>query len=288
MIRKIFKLILVLNLCLGVTLPSNAAISVSDGSAFVTKAEFSADLNNLSNRMAQLENSLDAKIDSLVSSYLTRNGIWNGAKQTLTNTSGITFRYGLSRGISLSKDRLNVAMAWSDRGYWDKGSASIGEIVVYNSKRTVDVINDISKSGMIVFQTYLQNYRQSAQTRCAYTYAPLNETPGTTSYSTNANGDHFAFIYSQDFIYYINGSVEGGRTHAEFIAVASCAALRCPAVPAGTMIFFVSKGDKITVKDDWVFKKGDYTSYAASLCWFDYGDGSYTTYDYVIKEANVY
>ena len=33
--------------------------------------------------MAQLENSLDAKIDSLVSSYLTRNGIWNGAGQTM-------------------------------------------------------------------------------------------------------------------------------------------------------------------------------------------------------------
>ena len=83
MLRKMFKTILVLSLCLGVALPANAAVSVSDGSAFVTKAEFSADLNNLSNRMAQLENSLDAKIDSLVSSYLTRNGIWNGANQTL-------------------------------------------------------------------------------------------------------------------------------------------------------------------------------------------------------------
>ena len=60
---------------------SIAAISVSDGSAFVTKAEFAADLNNLSNRMSSLENSLDAKIDSLVSSYLSRNGIWNGEKQ---------------------------------------------------------------------------------------------------------------------------------------------------------------------------------------------------------------
>lgn len=83
MLRNIFKTILVLSLSLGISLPINAAVSVSDGSAFVTKAEFAADLNNLSNRMAQLENSLDAKIDSLVSSYLTRNGIWNGAKQTL-------------------------------------------------------------------------------------------------------------------------------------------------------------------------------------------------------------
>ena len=80
MLKKMFKTILVLSLCIGVVLPTNAAVSVSDGSAFVTKAEFAADLNNLSNRMAQLENSLDAKIDSLVSSYLTRNGIWNGAR----------------------------------------------------------------------------------------------------------------------------------------------------------------------------------------------------------------
>ena len=81
MLNRISKTILVLTICLGISIPTNAAVSVSDGSAFVTKAEFAADLNNLSNRMAQLENSLDAKIDSLVSSYLTRNGIWNGAKQ---------------------------------------------------------------------------------------------------------------------------------------------------------------------------------------------------------------
>lgn len=83
MIKKVFKTIFIFSLCLGISIPSNAAVSVSDGSAFVTKSEFSADLNNLSNRMAQLENSLDAKIDSLVSSYLTRNGIWNGSQQEL-------------------------------------------------------------------------------------------------------------------------------------------------------------------------------------------------------------
>ena len=86
MLKRIFRTILVLSLILGIAIPSNAAVSVSDGSAFVSKAEFSADLNNLSNRMAQLENSLDAKIDSLVSSYLTRNGIWNGAVQNVQNS----------------------------------------------------------------------------------------------------------------------------------------------------------------------------------------------------------
>ena len=76
---KIVKFFVVFNLILSISLINSvAAISVSDGSAFVTKAEFAADLNNLSNRMSTLENSLDAKIDSLVSSYLSRNGIWNG------------------------------------------------------------------------------------------------------------------------------------------------------------------------------------------------------------------
>ena len=87
MINNTIKTLLIISIILGLNISTNAAVSVSDGSAFVTKAEFSADLNNLSNRMAQLENSLDAKIDSLVSSYLTRNGIWNGSKQTLNTDS---------------------------------------------------------------------------------------------------------------------------------------------------------------------------------------------------------
>ena len=88
MIKKVFKTIFILTLCLGITLPANAgSVQVSDGSAFITKSELSYQLNNLSYRMTQLENSLDSKIDTLVSSYLTRNGIWNGSKQTLITPS---------------------------------------------------------------------------------------------------------------------------------------------------------------------------------------------------------
>ena len=88
MIYKIMKITIIISLCLCFTLTSFAAVSVSDGSAFITKAEFAADLNNLSNRMAQVENSIDARIDSLVSQYLTRNGIWNGASQIVQNNLG--------------------------------------------------------------------------------------------------------------------------------------------------------------------------------------------------------
>lgn len=84
MLKRIFKTILILNLAVALVIPSNAAISVSDGSAFVSKAELTADLNNISNRLAQLENSLDSKIDSLVSMYLSKNGIWSASNQELT------------------------------------------------------------------------------------------------------------------------------------------------------------------------------------------------------------
>ena len=88
MINKVFKTILIMVLCLGITLPANAAgVDVSDGSAFITKSELSYQLNNLSARMSALENSLDTQIDKLVSSYLTRNGIWNGSRQTLIRTA---------------------------------------------------------------------------------------------------------------------------------------------------------------------------------------------------------
>ena len=114
MLNRIFKTILVLSLCIGISLPTNAAVSVSDGSAFVTKAEFAADLNNLSNRMAQLENSLDAKIDSLVSSYLTRNGIWNGSKQDIL-FGKILFHASKNTPVADS----GSSRSWNKIWFWD-------------------------------------------------------------------------------------------------------------------------------------------------------------------------
>ena len=87
--KRLLKITLIISICF-MNVVSYSAISVSDGSAFVSKAEFSADVNALSNRMAQLENALDSKIDSLVSTYLTKNGIWNAKKQTLTSYKRFT------------------------------------------------------------------------------------------------------------------------------------------------------------------------------------------------------
>ena len=141
MLNRIFKTILVLSICVGISLPTNAAVSVSDGSAFVTKAEFAADLNNLSNRMAQLENSLDAKIDSLVSSYLTRNGIWNGAKQDVVQS------YSNYIGLKNSNvTKTSYAHAYDS----PKGTSNNTKDVVGYEENTKMLVYNLSKSGMCV------------------------------------------------------------------------------------------------------------------------------------------
>ena len=89
MIRKIFKTIIILSICFSLTVPTNAAISVSDGSAFMTKSEFMADINNLSSRVAQLEITFDGTLDSKVNSYLEQKGFWKAKTQTFA-MSGTT------------------------------------------------------------------------------------------------------------------------------------------------------------------------------------------------------
>ena len=150
MLRKLFKTILVLSLCVGISLPTNAAVSVSDGSAFVTKAEFAADLNNLSNRMAQLENSLDAKIDSLVSSYLTRNGIWNGAKQEIEDDASSS-HIGIKGGINTGLWRLYSFAANNTANYSTKaGDTARYSLVLNNSSSTNGtLIDSLNKSGLV-------------------------------------------------------------------------------------------------------------------------------------------
>ena len=97
--------------------------------------------------MAQLENSLDAKIDSLVSAYLTRIGIWNGARQTLVtselNVLGTGLRDALSRRgtyYSIPKNATNTSFI---------GNYSL--------------IVDVSKTGMIVIIVQASGYAQATK-----------------------------------------------------------------------------------------------------------------------------
>ena len=84
---RFFKLIkrIIVMICILSNINSYAQIAVSDGSAFITKNEFAGELNSISNRMDRLKSSIDAKIDSIVSSYLSRNGIWEASEQVMLN-----------------------------------------------------------------------------------------------------------------------------------------------------------------------------------------------------------
>ena len=111
MFRKIFKTILILTICFGLTLPSNAAISVSDGSAFMTKTEFMADINNLSSRVAQLEITFDGTLDSKVSSYLEQKGFWKPKTQTFaTDGDRVTNQlpYNVTASTGATKDNVQL------------------------------------------------------------------------------------------------------------------------------------------------------------------------------------
>ena len=114
-IIKLSKKIILFALIIVFPINSFAAVSVSDGSAFVSKSEFAASLNNISNRMSQIENTLDAKIDSLVSSYLSRNGIWNGDECEFVGNTSTTGKCIVSAAL---RDAADVSFYnKNDSGY---------------------------------------------------------------------------------------------------------------------------------------------------------------------------
>ena len=224
MINRIFKTILVLTICLGLTIPTNAAVSVSDGSAFVTKAEFAADLNNLSNRMAQLENSLDAKIDSLVSSYLTRNGIWNGAKQTVS--SGAT------------------------KEFWPATLTLSGSNATYNNHiSSGDWIPELNKSGMLA--TFFEYKNKSGSLAWDTAFGYQFEAQGANN-DTSDNGMTVVFevyktsITSANLIYsMILFNQDGFKIDHSGARRGGCVIPLPVTYVRQTFTVFVSKGDKI-------------------------------------------
>ena len=259
MLNRIFKTILVLTICLGLTIPTNAAVSVSDGSAFVTKAEFSADLNNLSNRMAQLENSLDAKIDSLVSSYLTRNGIWNGAKQDVTDECIVVEPFT----ITLSSGKASGKYTWF----------------------TKTMVESINKSGMYSgYYAYSDpNAGGTAKGYWRWGYSGIMQSEG---YGRAVNGMNVCFnvsisgastvLYSSQ-IFGIVGSVDTNTQDKVFTLFASIpwSAMYIP------MQFFVSKGDKLL----WQVYADYHLSLVSNI---GKDNGSYNAFQIWIESGSVY
>ena len=268
MLRKVFKTILVLTVCLGLTIHTNAAVSVSDGSAFVTKAEFAADLNNLSNRMAQLENSLDAKIDSLVSSYLTRNGIWNGATQTLKNYYILDFANPYSR-----------AMSWFTPQTLTNGTAGfLGKTQSYSPT----YVTKLSIPTTILNNTFEEVYTERGNyviveslNKSGLLYMTVNFAPSSVVWPVNTdkrcwinfNGEDYGTGTVQiewNFEFALTGKTYFSRTnvvpHIQMTPSASwenhILGEQAYSYYAQTKVLtFVSKDDEVICRDYWLFKR---------------------------------
>ena len=86
-LKRNLKKFVALFLILCFITPCYASLSASDGSAFVTKGEFDSAMTDFNSRLTTFEAGINSKIDSQVSSFLDRNGIWSGATQTLINAT---------------------------------------------------------------------------------------------------------------------------------------------------------------------------------------------------------
>ena len=209
MLNRVFKTILILSICLGITLPSNASSTkVSDGSVFITKSEFSSKLNSLSNRLSAVENSIDSKINSLVSSYLTRNGIWNGAKQHVQNDLGTT----------------------------------------PNSNESLRVFTNITKSGLMLVTYYIDIDYLVGIVHGAHNKSAFSEQAGMGSpvvYTLTLKVSLYNATTNQNYqastiMYCLTGEYDNGN------ATSFC--LKLKNKPSGLFCFFVEKDDNINYK----------------------------------------
>ena len=277
MLKKIFKTIFIMSLCVGISLPTNAAVSVSDGSAFVTKAEFAADLNNLSNRMAQLENSLDAKIDSLVSSYLTRNGIWNGAKQTVlldnqqmnpTNWDGYNWLCWFSP-LRTTNRSLSSIPCWT-----------------VNSKK-YKAIEKCTKAGMIILEWNLETRKPSSAGGWW-----KQDLTGITAGKSNSSNERHIETYLTWYVL-TNGTFDmRTRTLCYTLNFPWGVATTLKYTPGmdfgGTLVTFVNKEDDIYFAPEFIMNANEdgITNY---LYWNRMGDvGCWCDYFFKCISANIY
>ena len=245
---KIFKNLIIINVILSITFSVFASnVAVSDGSAFITKAEMAYQLNTISQRMTALENSLDSKIDKLVSSYLTRNGIWNGAKQTMSLNS---FKYGFKGGNSIgSYDKsFNIFAYQSASETYNPISIAGGRYphVVVGANGQQLLVNRISKSGLLFIST--GNGTETNQDMRTVPITKLDPVRGDSM----INLANTRWVYTCLFDYKL--STDNGSTWKTMNSISTqCVGfgtgtyLSCPSLPVGSVTFFVSKDDKVAL-----------------------------------------
>lgn len=131
MFKRVFKTIFILSLCFSTVTNTQAAVTqVSEGSSFITKAEFTSLVNEASGRIEALELHVDTKINELVESFLARNNIWHPQKQTLTANNSMIVKPAT---VTLSGGKIGKTFVIGDR---------------------TQCIEQIRKSGLMIISLY--------------------------------------------------------------------------------------------------------------------------------------
>lgn len=277
MYRKIVLLILIISL----TIPSYAAVSVNDGSAFVTKSDMNSNLNGLRNRVSALENSINVKIDSLVAAYLNRNGIWNGEAQKL-NTANTSWKYGYGASTSMTVRQM-LATAQSPREVMYQNTMANNAhclITAYNdgvvNNKTLNLVDTISKTGLAIINTSYTD---------AVTTDPRVCVTAVDSSRTGLHGDHFLFEYTAKVELFQN-SVKLSQVEYVYLAQMAGLSIEIGAIPATVMLMFVQKGSPLVIKYTSELKNNVNTNYACTLAWFTGSQSSTRTWK--IDKVTVY
>ena len=277
------KNILIILIVLSLSIPSYSAVSVADGSAFATKAEFESNLLKLSDRLSLLENSLDAKVDSLVSAYLNRNGIWNGAKQELverykkykygftsgsdtnTGTPGTDQTYKPAYLLNLVTDKINLVK-----------NNTYGKILTYGNLQGI-LVNNISKTGLAVAKTSCSNYTNyNGQ---AYIASSRADTPSLAS-------DHFRFVFSATVEFYQESSNILGTSNVQFAAPQGGIYLIAPEIPSGYILMFVEKDKPLYVSYKSSIENDAGTNWANTLAFRD--SKAYSYRNWTVDDMLIY
>ena len=173
MFKRIFKTIFILSLSLGVVTNTQAAVTVvSDGSAFITKAEFKSLVNEASGRIEALELHADTQINTLVESFLARNNIWHPQKQTLnTNTT-------------MDLEPCNITLS---------GNSATGTVLIQSRRICID---EIKKSGMMVISLFYRAKNTSAAGK-TYRWGYMGKMTDTGNW-TSDNGIELVVIFYEE------------------------------------------------------------------------------------------
>lgn len=284
MIKKIVIVLLILS----ITIPSYASVSVSDGSSFVSKSEFTVDLNNLSNRISRLENSIDSKIDSLVSAYLATNGIWNGEKQTLV-TDNASWEYGFGSDTT-SRVRIRINLAWNtsmgtdynyNRSvYYYNSSNGIYRVALKNTGKSGNLVNSITKTGLAIVKTSCTD-ASTTDGRCYIV--------DSHSGVNRLHEDNFLFIYSAKISFKQDGNTINSVETQQIEQYANLY-LSIKQIPAVVLIMFVEKNKPLTITYENTLQNqyaGTTNPVACTLGWVSGGQES-STRTWKVEDVTVY